>query len=241
MIETNSSLHSFYHLHNFVNTLCQHIFIHKRTGTINALIRYENFYWNRFTRFFTRSQMNFNESIHFFFLFFKYIFIIEYNTVLIRCEKLKIPWWKRIYEVETKLLFLRYSISENEAVTRTYVHGKLATFPDNSIVTSLIYTTRASAKSKLPPPSPPPIPFCSSYHRLYFIFPGFGYARAPIVCTRMGRLLYNRRGSRRLILHACKKKIRENGGEKYFVILRSTKFHDIILVGYNCPRHGLSR
>lgn len=96
--------------------------------------------------------MNFNESIHSFFFFFKYIFIIEYNTVLIRCEKLKIPWWKRIYEVETKLLFLRYSISENEAVTRTYVHGKLATFPDNSIVTSLIYTTRASAKSKLPPP-----------------------------------------------------------------------------------------
>lgn len=163
--------------HNFVNTLCQHIFIHERTSTINALIRYENFYWNRFTRFFTRSQMNFNESIHFFFLFFKYIFIIEYNTVLIRCEKLKIPWWKRIYEVETKLLFLRYSISENEAVTRTYVHGKLATFPDNSIVTSLIYTTRASAKSKLLPP-----PLTSPHSILLQLSPPLFYISGIRLC-----------------------------------------------------------
>lgn len=240
MIETNSSLHSFYHPQFCKYTLSTHFYswTYEHDKRLNKIWKFllESIY-----EILYEITNELQRKYTFFFLFFKYIFIIEYNTVLIRCEKLKIPWWKRIYEVETKLLFLRYSISENEAVTRTYVHGKLATFPDNSIVTSLIYTTRASAKSKLLPPSPPPIPFCSSYHRLYFIFPGFGYARAPIVCTRTGRLLYNSRGSRRLILHACKKKIRENGGEKYFVILRSTKFHDIILVGYNCPRHGLSR
>lgn len=112
-----------------------------------------------------------------FFFFFKYIFIIEHNTALIRCEKLKIVVKMDLRGWNETIVSAIFNIGEHEAVTRTYVHGKLATFPDNSIVTSLIYTTRASAKSKLLPTPHPP--FCSSYHRLYFIFPGFGYARAP--------------------------------------------------------------
>lgn len=160
-------------LYQNVNILCQHYFYSSSTINVNKIWKF------LLESIFTRSQTRSNEKYTFFlfFFFFKYIFIIEHNTALIRCEKLKIVVKTDLRGWNETIVSAIFNIGEHEAVTRTYVHGKLATFPDNSIVTSLIYTTRASAKSKLLPTPHPP--FCSSYHRLYFIFPGFGYARAP--------------------------------------------------------------